>query len=44
MPNPTGGKPFAAPFRLTIPYVGETLVLTGILLDRRDHCIFDLRI
>lgn len=32
IPNPTGGKPFAAPFRLTIPYVGEALVLTGILL------------
>lgn len=32
IPNPTGGKPFAAPFRLTIPYVGETLVLAGLLL------------
>jgi cytochrome c-type biogenesis protein CcsB len=32
IPSPSGGKPFPAPFRLAIPYVGETLVLTGILL------------
>ena len=32
IPNPTGGKPFSAPFRIDIPYVGETLVLTTILL------------
>lgn len=32
IPNPTGGKPFSAPFRVEIPYVGETLVITGILL------------
>ena len=32
VPNPTGAKPFSAPFRLDIPYVGETLVLAGILL------------
>ncbi len=32
IPNQSGGKPFAAPFRLTLPYVGETLVLTGVLL------------
>jgi cytochrome c-type biogenesis protein CcsB len=31
-PNPTGGKPFSAFFRLEIPYVGAALVLTGILL------------
>lgn len=32
LPNPEGGKDFAAPFRLEIPYVGETLVLTAIIL------------
>lgn len=32
VPNPTGAKPFSAPFRLDIPYVGETLVLAAILL------------
>ncbi len=32
IPSPSGGKPFSAPFRLTIPYAGEALVLTGILL------------
>lgn len=32
LPNPMGGKNFSAPFRLAIPYVGETLVITGILL------------
>lgn len=31
-PNPQGGKPFSAFFRLDIPYVGITLVLSGILL------------
>jgi cytochrome c-type biogenesis protein CcsB len=31
-PNPSGGKPFSAYFRLDIPYVGWTLVLSGILL------------
>ncbi|MDM7922002.1 MAG: cytochrome c biogenesis protein CcsA [Pyrinomonadaceae bacterium] len=32
VPNSNGGKPFSAPFRLEIPYVGETLVVTAILL------------
>jgi cytochrome c-type biogenesis protein CcsB len=32
VPNPAGAKPFSAPFRLDVPYVGETLALTGILL------------
>lgn len=33
VPNPTvGGKPFSAPFRLEIPYVGVSLALTALLL------------
>jgi cytochrome c-type biogenesis protein CcsB len=32
VPNPSGAKPFSAPFRLDIPYVGATLALAGILL------------
>ncbi len=32
VPNSMGGKPFSSPFRLEIPYVGATLVLSGILL------------
>ena len=33
VPNPTAGaKPFSAPFRLEIPYVGATLAIAGILL------------
>lgn len=32
VPSPTGGKPFSAPVRLEIPYVGEALVVTAILL------------
>jgi len=32
LPNQSGGKPFSAPFRLEIPYVGETLVITAVLL------------
>lgn len=32
VPNPIGAKPFSAPFRLDVPYVGATLVLTGLLL------------
>ena len=32
LPNPNGGKPFSAPFRLAVPYVGEALVVTGLLL------------
>jgi cytochrome c-type biogenesis protein CcsB len=32
VPNPSGAKPFSAPFRLDVPYVGETLALAGILL------------
>ncbi|MBA2380370.1 MAG: cytochrome c biogenesis protein CcsA [Blastocatellia bacterium] len=30
--NPSGGKPFSAPYRLDLPYVGEALAVTGILL------------
>lgn len=32
LPNPNGGKPFSAPFRLSIPYVGEALAISGVLL------------
>ncbi len=32
VPNGQSGKPFSAPFRLDVPYVGETLVLSAILL------------
>lgn len=32
VPNQTGGKPFSAPLRLEIPYVGETLVVSAVLL------------
>lgn len=32
VPNSAGGKPFSAPFRLEIPYVGMTLVIAGALL------------
>ncbi len=32
VPNPTGAKPFSAPFRLDIPYGGETLVFAAVLL------------
>src|SRR5687767_11710801 len=32
VPNDGGGKPFSAPFRLEIPYVGPALALCGILL------------
>jgi ABC-type transport system involved in cytochrome c biogenesis permease subunit len=32
VPSASGGKPFSSPFRLEIPYVGTTLVLTSILL------------
>lgn len=32
LPNANGGKPFSAPFRLAIPYVGEALVVSGLLL------------
>ncbi len=32
VPNPGGAKPFSAPFRLDVPYVGEALALAGILL------------
>jgi len=31
VPNPAGAKPFSAPLRLAVPYVGETLVAAGIL-------------
>lgn len=32
LPNADGGKPFSAPFRFEIPYVGLALVVTGVLL------------
>ncbi len=32
VPNQASPKPFSAPFRLDVPYVGETLALAGILL------------
>ncbi len=32
VPNPASAKPFSAPFRVDIPFVGETLVAAGILL------------
>ena len=32
LPNPNGGKPFSAPFRSAIPYVGEALVVSALLL------------
>ncbi len=32
VPNANSAKPFSAPFRIAVPYVGETLVAAGILL------------
>lgn len=32
VPNEAGKKPFSAPFRLEVPYVGPTLVVAGLLL------------
>ena len=32
IPNDSGGKPFSAPLRLEIPWVGEALVIAAILL------------
>ncbi|MDQ2745660.1 MAG: cytochrome c biogenesis protein CcsA [Acidobacteriota bacterium] len=32
VPNEMSAKPFSAPFRIAVPYVGETLVAAGILL------------
>ncbi len=32
VPNANSTKPFSAPFRIAVPYVGETLVAAGILL------------
>ncbi len=32
VPNANSPKPFSAPFRVDIPYVGETLVAAGLLL------------
>ena len=32
VPNPAGGKPFFAPFRLEIPYSGAALAICGLLL------------
>lgn len=31
VPNLDGGKPFSAPFRLEVPYVGPALVIAGLL-------------
>lgn len=31
LPNPMGGKPFSAPFRLAVPFVGETLAISALL-------------
>lgn len=31
VPNPAGGKPFSAPFRLEVPYVGPALTVAGLL-------------
>lgn len=32
LPNTSGGKPFSAPFRLDIPFVGPALAAAGVLL------------
>ncbi|MEO5858524.1 MAG: cytochrome c biogenesis protein CcsA [Pyrinomonadaceae bacterium] len=32
LPNAGGGKPFSAPFRLEVPWVGEALVISAVLL------------
>jgi cytochrome c-type biogenesis protein CcsB len=32
LPNDNGGKPFSAPFRLEVPWVGEALVISAIFL------------
>ena len=32
VPNTAGGKPFFAPFRLDLPYVGPTLLVSAVLL------------
>jgi cytochrome c-type biogenesis protein CcsB len=32
VPGPAGGKPFSAPFRLDVPYVGAALVFCALLL------------
>src|SRR5688572_22447536 len=32
VPNPEGGKPFSAPFRLEVPYVGAALAICAFLL------------
>src|SRR5215203_277766 len=32
VPNPAGGKPFSAPLRLDVPYVGAALALCALLL------------
>lgn len=32
VPNTTGGKPFSAPFRLEVPYVGMALAVSAVLL------------
>ncbi|HXF43310.1 MAG TPA: cytochrome c biogenesis protein CcsA [Pyrinomonadaceae bacterium] len=32
VPNPAGGKPFSAPFRVEIPFAGPALVISAVLL------------
>ena len=32
LPNESGGKPFSAPFRLELPYVGYSLAITALIL------------
>jgi cytochrome c-type biogenesis protein CcsB len=31
IPNPAGGKPFQAPFRLDLPYLGPVMAIAGLL-------------
>lgn len=38
VPNEPGKKPFSAPFRLEVPYVGPALVITGLLLAGAIVC------
>ncbi|MEJ7622996.1 MAG: cytochrome c biogenesis protein CcsA [Pyrinomonadaceae bacterium] len=38
VPNEVGKKPFSAPFRLEVPYVGPALVVGGLLLAATIAC------